>query len=133
MEGLPYTTIIKALTDKKTEFHTYKPKQDKAFRVVLKYVHPTTDLAEIKRSVKNKGHEVSSIWNINQRNTNKPLPMFFVDLKPQDKNKDIYNIKLLLNTCVQFEAPHARREIPQYMKCQRYGHTKITATTLHAV
>jgi hypothetical protein len=54
LEGLAYTTIIKALIDKKTEFHTYKPKQDKAFRVVLKHVHPTTDLAEIKGSVKNK-------------------------------------------------------------------------------
>ena len=124
LEGAAYTSIIKALTDKKTEFHTYKPKQDKAFRVVLKNVHPTTDLADIKRSISDKGHEVTNIWNIKQRNTNKPLPMFFVDLKPQDNNKDIYNIKLLLNTCVQFEAPHARREIPQCMKCQRYGHTK---------
>ena len=87
-------------------------------------MHPTTDLAEIKRSISDKDHEVTNIWNIKQRNTNKPLPMFFVDLKPQDNNKDIYNIKLLLNTCVQFEAPHARREIPQCMECQRYGHTK---------
>jgi hypothetical protein len=45
------TTLIKAMIHNKTEFHTYKPKQDKAFRVVLKKVHQTTDLAEIKRSI----------------------------------------------------------------------------------
>jgi hypothetical protein len=86
-------------------------------------VYPTTDLAETKRSIMDKGHEVINIWKIKQRNTNKPLSMFFVDLKPQDNNKDIYSIKLLLNICARFEAPPARREIPQCMKCQKYGHT----------
>lgn len=67
---------------------------------------------------------ISNIWNVKQRKTKNPLPIFYVDLKPKANNKDIYNIKLLMNTCVQFEAPHAKREIPQCTRCQRYGHTK---------
>lgn len=119
-----YSTILKALMEKNTEFHTYKPKKDKTFRVVLKNMHPTTDLKEISNSLAEKGHMVINIWNVKQRNTNVQLPLFFVDLKAQDNNKEIYKVKLLMNTCVQFEAPHIKREIPQCMRCQKYGHTR---------
>lgn len=34
-EAATYTTIIKALMDRNTEFHTYKPKKGKTFRAVL--------------------------------------------------------------------------------------------------
>jgi hypothetical protein len=108
---------------KKNEFFSYKPKQDRSFRVVLKNVHPTTDLNEIKTSIES-GHEVTNIWNVKQRKTKNPLPIFYVDLKPKANNKDIYKIKLLMNTCVQFEAPYVKREILQCMRCQKYGHTK---------
>ena len=39
--------------------------------------------------------------------------MHFIDIKPHDNNKEIYKINTLLNTIVQFEAPYAKREIPQ--------------------
>ena len=29
-----------------------------------------------------------------------------------------------MNTIVQFEAPHAKREIPQCMRCQKFEHTR---------
>jgi hypothetical protein len=35
-ESTVYTTIIKALIDKNTEFHTYKPRHDRIFRVVIR-------------------------------------------------------------------------------------------------
>jgi hypothetical protein len=38
-ESPVYTAIIKALMDRNTEFHTYKPKQDRSFRVVIKNLH----------------------------------------------------------------------------------------------
>jgi hypothetical protein len=123
-ESSVYTTIVKALIDKNTEFHTYKPRQDRSFRVVLKNIHPSTDLNDIKQDLKDKGHEVMNIWNVKQRITKKPLPIHFVDIKPCSNNKEIYNITTLLNTIVQFEAPHAKREIPQCMRCQQFGHTK---------
>ena len=123
-ESSVYTTIVKALIDKNTEFHTYKPRQDRNFRVVLKNIHPSTDLNDIKQDLQDKGHEVTNIWNVKQRVTKKPLPIHFIDIKPSGNNKEIYNITTLLNTIVQFEPPHAKREIPQCMRCQQFGHTK---------
>jgi hypothetical protein len=123
-EGSVYTTIIKVLMDRNTEFHTYKPRQDRSVRVVFKNLHPSTDVNDIKQALKDEGHEVTNIWNVKQRNTNKPLPIHFVDIKPHTTNKDIYKITTLLNTIVKVETPHTKRNIPQCMRCQKYGHTK---------
>jgi hypothetical protein len=110
--------------EKDTEFQTYKPKQERSFRVVLKNIHPSTDLNDTKHSLTDKGHVVTHIWNVKQRVTNKPLPMYFIDIKPHNNNREIYKINTLLNTIVQFEVPHAKREISQRMRCQKFGHTK---------
>ena len=82
------------------------------------------DLNNIKQALKDKGHEVLNIWNAKQRVTKKPLPILFVDIKPSGNNKEVYNITTLLNTTMQIEAPQAKREIPQCMRCQQFGHTK---------
>lgn len=58
-----------------------------------------------------------------KRGTRNPIPMFYIDLKSNSTNKEIYKIEFLLNTRIKFEAPHKKRE-PQCMKCQRFGHTK---------
>lgn len=79
---------------------------------------------DLKDSINAHGHIVTNIWNVKQRGTKKPLPMFYVEIKPDSNNKQIYNIKHLLQCKINFEPPHQKREIPQYANCQRYGHTR---------
>lgn len=43
-----YTTIIKELKERNTEFHTYKIKQERSFRVILKNMHHSTNLDNLK-------------------------------------------------------------------------------------
>jgi hypothetical protein len=118
-ESSIYTSIIKALMEKNTEFHTYKPRQDRSFRVVIRNLHPSTEVPEIKRALNEKGHEVTNVWNVKQRGTNRPLPLHFVDIKPHTNNKEIYQTTTLLNTVVKVEAPHVKRAIPQCMRSQK--------------
>jgi hypothetical protein len=103
------------------------------FRAVLKNPHPSTEVNDIKQALKDEGHEVTNIWNVKQRATNKPLPIHLIDIKPNTNNKEIYRINTLVNTIVKFEAPHIKREIPQCLRCQNYGHTKTTAGIHHDV
>jgi len=110
--------------EKNTEFHTYKPRQDRSFRVVVRNLHTSTELQDIKQALTEKGHEVTNIWNAKQRSTNRPLPLHFIDLKLHPTNKEIYQITTLLHTIVTVDALHAKRAIPQCMRCQKYGHTK---------
>lgn len=116
--------IVKNLQEKDTEFYTYRPKQDRWFKVVLKNLHPSTDAEEIKAELEMQGHKVTNIWNVKQRNTKKALPLHFVELEPNSNNKQIYNIKSLLHCRVDFEPPRPKRDIPQCGNCQQYGHTK---------
>jgi hypothetical protein len=81
-------------------------------------------MSDIKQGLKDKGHGVTNIWNVKQRVTNKHLPIQLIDIKPNGNNKEIYKVNTLLKTIVQFEAPHTKREIPQCMCCQKFGHMK---------
>lgn len=63
------------------------------------------------------------IW-IKQRGIKKPLPFFIVELKQNEDNKLIYEIKSLLHYRIIFEPPRPKRELLQCAKCQQYGHTK---------
>jgi len=127
-ESTDYTKIIRVLNDKNTSFHTYQLKEERSFRVVIKNIHHTTDLQELKTEIEEKGHKVLNIYNNKKRGTQEPLPMFFVDLQQSDNNKDIYDIKYLQYTKVLIEPPRQKREIPQCARCQRYGHTKKYCT-----
>lgn len=119
-----YSTIYKELKKRNTEFFTYQPKEERSFRVVLKKIHHSTDPEDIKFALEELNHEVRNVWNIKHRQTKKPLNIFYIDLKPQSNNKNVYNVKSILNCIVTFEAPRAKREIPQCTNCQQYGHTK---------
>lgn len=46
-----YSKIVKQLEIKQTEFYTYKQKQDRGFKVVLKNMHSSTDTNEIKMTL----------------------------------------------------------------------------------
>ncbi|VVC34676.1 Pre-C2HC domain,Zinc finger, CCHC-type [Cinara cedri] len=50
--------------------------------------------------------------------------MFFVDLEPAKKNKDIFSLTSLLHTKIKVEEPHTRKDIMQCHNCQEYGHSK---------
>jgi hypothetical protein len=52
--SIVYVNIVKELKNKNTEFHTYKPKQDRSFRV-LKHIYVTANL-DIKKRIEDLEH-----------------------------------------------------------------------------
>jgi hypothetical protein len=54
-----YRTILKALAEKRTEFHTYKEKE--VTKVALKNMHYSINLEEIKTEIEKLGHPVTNI------------------------------------------------------------------------
>lgn len=104
--------------------HTYQPKENRAFRVVIKNLHFSTNIEEIKDELSKQGHKVRNIHNGKSRVTKEPLNLFFVDLEPSDNNKEIYKVRGIQNRVVQIEPPKKVKGLPQCMRCQQYGHTK---------
>jgi hypothetical protein len=85
-----YRSISHILTDKAVEFQTFKPKEERNYRVVLKHIYYSVNPHDIKSEIEKLGHKVANMWNIEQFQTKLPLSMFFVDFKPAPNNKDIF-------------------------------------------
>jgi translation initiation factor 2 alpha subunit (eIF-2alpha) len=71
-------------------------------------MHYSTDISEIKSAIEEFDHMVVNVFNVKQNRTNIPLSLFFVDLKPSENNKDIYQIESLNYTKVKFEPPRPK-------------------------
>lgn len=119
-----YRKLVQKLTEQKVNFHTYQLKQEKAYRVVLKNMHFSTDPDDIKMAIEELGYNVRNVTNVKHFKTKNPLSLFFIDLEPSHNNKGIFEIQYLLNAKITFEPPHKKTDIAQCKKCQSYGHTK---------
>lgn len=66
-------------------------------------MHASMNRNEIKEAVSNLRHGDINKWNIKQRVTKKPLPMFIVELKQNKNTKSFYEVKYLLHCQIIFE------------------------------
>lgn len=119
-----YRKTVKNLDISKISYHTYQPKQERSYRVVLKGIHYSTPIEEITNSITQLGHKVRNIYNVKSRINKQPLSMFFVDLEPNDNNKEIYAMRHLNNAIIRVEPPRQTSDIVQCHRCQEFGHTK---------
>lgn len=119
-----FRKLAKYLKEKNIIHHTYQLKEDRSFRVVIRNLHHTTDINEVKFELAEKGFDVRNIINIKHRITKSPLPLFFLDLEPNENNKFIYSISYLQNTKIVIEPPRKNKEIPQCSRCLLFNHTK---------
>ncbi|GAB0086549.1 hypothetical protein DMENIID0001_006350 [Sergentomyia squamirostris] len=81
-----YRSVLKALQEKGTQLHSYQIKSERTFRVVLRNLHHSTDLTELKKQLAEKGHTVVNIHNVKHRISKQPLPIFYVNLTPNSNN-----------------------------------------------
>jgi hypothetical protein len=100
-----YRTVIKYLNEQKAEYHTYQQRENKAFRVVVRNIHPSTPLNDIGIAIQEIGYTVRQVVNVRHKITKKNLPLFFVDLEPAEINKDIFHVTSILHTKVRIEEP----------------------------
>jgi hypothetical protein len=124
-----FRKLARYMRDKNIIHHTYQPKEERSYRVVIKYLHHSADVQELKTEISQQGHALRNIINAKHCVTKDPLNLLFVDLEPSNNNnnnnnKDIYNITRLQNSVIQIEPPRKGKHIVQCMRCQLYGHTK---------
>jgi len=93
--SIAYINIVKELKTRNFKFHTYKPQQEKSFKIVLKHMPPEEKIDEAKRDIEELGHKVTDIWNIKERGTLNMLNC--ITVKPEKNNKDIYQTTRLYN------------------------------------
>ncbi|XP_033314127.1 putative uncharacterized protein DDB_G0289263 [Bombus bifarius] len=83
-----------------------------------------TNTSNIYEELAKVGHQIRTINNITRYDTKQPLPLFLIELEPKNNNKEIFEVKKVLNTIITVEPLRHIKDIPQCMRCQKYGYTK---------
>lgn len=105
--------------------HTFTPKTERSYRIVIKNLHHTTPYDAIREEIEKTGNTVKGeIINARVGPNKRPSTTFFVNLEPSVNNKEVKSIRYIFNTVVKIEDPIKRKTIVQCTKCQQYGHTK---------
>lgn len=94
-----FNIIVKHLKDTDAKFHTFKPRQFRSVRFVIRNLHFSTTETDIVFALSELGHSVVRVQNILDK-IKRPLPLFFVEVSQDPNNVDIFNISSLLNTKV---------------------------------
>jgi hypothetical protein len=114
--------MIKVLDEKKAVYHCYQLKEDKTFRVAIRFLHPTTSPETIKAELLEKGYDVRC--NSLNPATKLPVPLFFIELEKKLLNQEIFKLEMLVYTRIRVEEPYKRTQIPQSHRYQEIRHTK---------
>jgi hypothetical protein len=66
------------LYERKQYHHSYQPKDERSYRVVIKHLHHMVELKDIADELSELGHKVRNIINAKYRQTKEPLNIFSV-------------------------------------------------------
>jgi hypothetical protein len=122
--------ITDILKEKKDEFHTYQPRQQRAYRVLIRNLHHSMQQKSVREEIESSEHKIRNLWNIRRRVTGYHLPLFFLDIELPANNIERYHIDYLQNMRVQTEPPHQKQNnIPQCKTCHAYSIQRCTAHT----
>ena len=93
-----YRKIIRKLDEEGASYHTYQLKQQRAYRLVIRSLHPSNLPTEVKGAIEKHGHQLRNVVNIRYWESKVPLLLFFIDLEPKQNNKDIYKLDRFQNS-----------------------------------
>ncbi|PNF31804.1 hypothetical protein B7P43_G11362 [Cryptotermes secundus] len=116
-----YRKMINFMRENNIIFHSYQPRDERAYKIVIKHLHHTVELKDITEELAELGHKVRNIINAKHRQTKEPLNLFFVDLEPANNNKEVYKIRSLQNKIIEIEPPNKSKHIIQCTRCQLHN------------
>ena len=124
-----YRKIASYLDLEKKSYYTHQLKSSKGLSVVLKGIESNVPICEITNAIEKEGYKVMSVHNI--KNKEKiPQPLFRVEITfessklKRNEPHPIYNLRYLLHRRITVEEPRKRKDPPQCLNCQEFGHTK---------
>ena len=66
-----YRSLVKHMKEENIVHHTYQIKTERAYRIVIRHLHHSVPLDDIKEELQKEGHMVRNIMNIKHKQTNK--------------------------------------------------------------
>jgi hypothetical protein len=122
-----YRRLIKQFQADNIIHHTYQPRGERAYRVVLRNLYHSIHPDVIKAELEGLGHTARNVFNIRHRLTKAPLSLYFVDREPRDNNKNIYDLQILCNMKIVVEAPRKKLLLCSALGANPTGILKLIA------
>lgn len=124
--NLTNTTDFRKLTafydEMKIQYHTFSNPDDSVLSVVIRNMPLSISVEEIKEELA-KTYPVKKVTRLLSKDKF-PMPLCVVDLEPDKKGNEIFNLTKFDHSIVSVEPRRKTRDIPQCTRCQRFGHTK---------
>lgn len=98
-----YTALRVQLIVQNKRHRTFQSKDKRAYRVVFKGLHHTTESDEIVEDLRSQGHIVKDLHTPLGRRSKEPLGIFFVNLEPFSNNTEIYKVKRICRSVVTID------------------------------
>lgn len=109
------------LKDRKIEFNSFTPREERKNLLVLKGIHSTFTAIEVEDELKIEGLPVIKVTPFKSRNKNKIHNNFVVELSKNCEVNEVFTKTLIMNQRVHWEKLQST-DIVQCRKCQRFGH-----------
>jgi hypothetical protein len=109
------------LSNQKTEFNTFTPKDERKTLLVLKGIHQSYDKEEVEAELRKIGIKVNAVTNLKRGPKGKMHTNFVVDVEKGSDLATICSNTFLLNQKVYWEK-FKPKGISQCRNCQQFGH-----------
>ncbi len=120
-----YKSIIVHLKTNGLLGHTFTPKSELPFRVVIKGIHPSIPTSEIEEEITAAGHTThGKIVAARHRISRNEMHVHFVSSKKAPNNSEIYNLKYVSKCIIKVEPPKKDSKPILCQCCQAIGHSK---------
>ena len=99
-------------------------------KVIARNLHPSFLPEDIKQELKSKGFKIIEVVNKikkikkKEEETIVKLPLFMLTFENTEDIDKIYKIEFIQHMRVKIKTLRKTNLIPQYKRCQRYGHTQ---------
>lgn len=118
-----FRNLTRFYDDSNVKYHTFQTPQDRKLEVVLRNVPLSLSEEEIKTELLDSGFPVIKVVRLLNKNKSF-IPLCSVSLENNEKGLDIFKLEKLYHSIIQVEAKRKNKDIPQCVRCQRFGHTK---------
>lgn len=118
-----FRNLTKFYENSQLKFHTFQDPSEKKLEVVIRNVSLSLSEDEIKQELLDLSYPVSKVVRLMNKDKYF-LPLCAVDLENNEDSHDIFKLNALCHAVVTVGPKRKSREIPQCLKCQRFGHTR---------
>lgn len=122
-----FRALTKYLLEGGVEHHTYRLKEDKNLKVVIRGIPVQFTAPDVAEELQHWGYQVTKVARlVSRRPDKKQLPMLVVELPRSEKRiyseTDLFNLKIKVEPLQKPTAPG------QCFRCQQYGHAQSRCT-----